>query len=122
MRDRPTRERIRRKADRGFQGYPIGTVAFYGPDNRRASKVVVGIKETERGEIADMRKWFGESGDLREDAVVGAEILAFLQSHRVRTVVVGDGILGCPHEEEIDYPLGEDCPRCPYWAGRARPI
>jgi hypothetical protein len=31
-------------------------------------------------------------------------------------------MLGCPHEEGIDYPEGEACPECPYWAGRDRPI
>jgi hypothetical protein len=24
------------------------------------------------------------------------------------------------HEEGIDYPEGEACPRCPFWAGRDR--
>jgi hypothetical protein len=31
-----------------------------------------------------------------------------------------DKIIGCPHEEGIDYPDGEQCPVCPYWAGRDR--
>jgi hypothetical protein len=31
-------------------------------------------------------------------------------------------MLGCPHEEGIDYPEGEACPACPFWAGRERPI
>jgi hypothetical protein len=25
-----------------------------------------------------------------------------------------------PHEERIDYPEGEACPQCPFWAGRDR--
>jgi hypothetical protein len=29
---------------------------------------------------------------------------------------------GCPHEEGVDYPEGEACPDCPFWAGRSRPI
>jgi Protein of unknown function (DUF1186) len=28
-----------------------------------------------------------------------------------------DRIIGCPHEEGIDYPLGRACPQCPFWAG-----
>ncbi len=31
-----------------------------------------------------------------------------------------DRILGCPHEEGIDYAVGEACPQCPHWAGRDR--
>jgi hypothetical protein len=34
----------------------------------------------------------------------------------VKEVVMTGGIVGCPHEEGIDYPLGEDCPHCPYWS------
>ncbi len=29
-------------------------------------------------------------------------------------------IIGCPHEEGIDYPDGEVCPQCPFWARRDR--
>lgn len=32
------------------------------------------------------------------------------------------GMMGCPQEEGIDYPMGEACPQCPFWAGRERPI
>jgi hypothetical protein len=30
-----------------------------------------------------------------------------------------DQIIGCPHEEGIDYE-GATCPACPFWAGRDR--
>jgi hypothetical protein len=122
MRQRPSSGRPARQAGRGAKDYPIATIAYYGPDDRRATKAVVGIAKTERREIVELRKWFGESGDLRKDAVVASEIEQYLQSHGVRRVVLGDGILGCPHEEGIDYPLNADCPECPYWAGRERPI
>ena len=122
MSDRTPRERLERKAERGFQGYPIGTIAFYGPDNRRASKVAVGIAHDDRGKVREMEKWFSEIVDVRDDVAIGAQILGFLQHHQVRSIVVGAEILGCPHEEGIDYALGGTCPKCPYWAGRGRPI
>jgi hypothetical protein len=122
MSDRTPRERLERKSDRGFQGYPLGTVALYGPDSRHATKVVVGIVHHEGEDVSELEKWFSEVSDIREDEVVGHQILAFIQKHGVRTVVTGAGILGCPHEEGIDYPEGAPCPRCPYWAGRERPI
>jgi hypothetical protein len=31
-----------------------------------------------------------------------------------------DRIIGCPHEEGIDYPEGTSCPECLYWEGRDR--
>jgi hypothetical protein len=122
MTDRTPRERLRRRADRGFQGYPLGTVAFYGPDNLRATKVAVGIVHRESGKVREMERWISEIGDVRYDDMIGHQVLAFLQRHGVKTVVTGAGILGCPHEEGIDYPEGATCPRCPYWAGRERPI
>jgi hypothetical protein len=37
------RKRLAKRAKKGFRGFPVATVAFYGPDNRRASKLAVGI-------------------------------------------------------------------------------
>jgi hypothetical protein len=31
-----------------------------------------------------------------------------------------DRIIGCPHEEGIDYPLGSTCPLCPFWKDKDR--
>ena len=53
---------IIKKARAGFRGYPIGTVAFYGPDNRRASKVVVGVFAGPNSDPVDLRKWFANRG------------------------------------------------------------
>lgn len=43
----------------------------------------------------------------------------FIDRAGVKTVAMADRIIGCPHEEGIDYE-GPTCPRCPYWAGRDR--
>lgn len=122
MSERTPRARLLRKSERGFQGYPLGTVAFYGPDNQRASKVAVGIVHGKDVPVRELERWLSEVGDVRDDEVIGEQVLAFLHRHEVRTVVFGPGILGCPHEEGVDYPDGGTCPKCPYWAGRARPI
>jgi len=34
---------LQKKARKGFRGYPAATVAFYGPDDLRATKVAVAI-------------------------------------------------------------------------------
>jgi hypothetical protein len=109
-----------KKAKQGFRGYPIGTIAFYGPDNKRASKVAVGIALGPDAEPDDLRRWFAETRDARADRTILGEIATFLRDHAVRSVVMTDRILGCPHEEGIDYPEDTACPRCPYWAGRDR--
>jgi hypothetical protein len=27
-------------------------------------------------------------------------------------------VIGCPHEEGIDFPEGQECPYCPFWRGK----
>lgn len=111
---------LEKKGKRGMRGYPAGTVAFYGPDDRRATKVAVGIIPAPEAEVTELRRWFSETGDVRRDDAIMAEIAAFLREHEVHSVASIDRIIGCPHEEGIDYPEGENCPECPYWAGRDR--
>lgn len=44
-----TSQARKRLAKKGFRGYPVGTLAFYGPDDRRATKMVASIVEGEEG-------------------------------------------------------------------------
>lgn len=111
---------LRKKKGGEFRGYPIGTVAFYGPDDETATKVVAGIQESEDAEPSVLKKWFSEDLDARIDPRIGREVKKFLRRLDARSVVVTRGIIGCPHEEGIDYPTGESCPECPYWEGRDR--
>lgn len=67
-----------------------------------------------------LQRWFSETGDIRNDPAVSAEILEFIKAHQAKSVVMTEGLLGCPHEEGIDYPDGEVCPHCPFWAHRKR--
>ena len=60
------RKRLAKKAKKGFRGFPVATVAFYGPDDRRASKVAVGIVRAENEEAVELKRWFAEQGDVRE--------------------------------------------------------
>jgi len=107
-----------KKAKKGFRGYPVATVALYGPDNKRASKIALGIVLREGAEPL-MERFFSDE-DIRYDAEVQEQILKSIQNHGAKSVVLTDGIIGCPHEEGIDYPEGQSCPTCPFWAGRDR--
>lgn len=111
---------LTKKARRGFRGYPVATVAFYGPDDQRATKAAVGVVLAEGTEPAHLERWVAEAGDARTDAAIGNQILSFLTRHGVKSVVMADRIIGCPHEEGVDYPLGAKCPACPFWATRDR--
>ena len=111
---------LAKKARQKFRGYPMATIAFYGPDDQFASKVAVGIVPAEGAEADPLERWFATDLDVRRDPAIGEQILAFIREHGARTVVMSDRIIGCSHEEVIDYLLGEACPRCPFWAHRDR--
>ena len=111
---------LEKKANRKT-GYPLGTIAYYGPDNTFASKVVVGIVLSEKDDdVVELRKWFAETADARQDQAINQQILDFVNEHNVQRVAMVDRLIGCPHEEGVDYPEGEACPHCPYWAHRDR--
>jgi hypothetical protein len=40
---KPSSPWLRRKAKQGFRGYPVATIAFYGPTDTLATKIVVSI-------------------------------------------------------------------------------
>jgi hypothetical protein len=117
---KPSSPWLRRKVKQGFRGYPIATIAFYGPTAERATKVAAAIVRDEGREPDPLERWFSEDTDIRTDLAVGEKVLAFLKEHAAKSVIVTDGLIGCPHEEGIDYPEGKSCPQCPYWAGRDR--
>lgn len=120
MRTKSWSARLRKKAERKGPGGTVGTIAFYGPDNRHASKVVVGVAPRAGDAITELRRWFEDRLDVRIDPKVGREVTAFLREHGVRNVVMAEGIIGCPHEEGVDYPEGAECPKCPFWKGKDR--
>src|ERR1051325_1781903 len=96
-------KRLRKKARKGNRGWPIATIAFYGPSLSQATKVAVGIVPFENAEIQDLRTWQVDNGDVRTNSRVGQEILAFIEMNAVRSVAMTDGVIGCPHQEGIDY-------------------
>jgi hypothetical protein len=112
--------RLREKSERKAAGGSVGTIAFYGPDNRHASKVAVGIAPGAGEGVTHLERWHEDRLDVRVDPRIGEAVTAFLRKHGVGTVVMAAGIIGCPHEEGIDYPEGGECPQCPFWQGKDR--
>lgn len=112
---------LRNKAKAGFRGFPKGTLAFYGPTDKAATKAVVGIflDDDDEGTIHRYVDT-GTGKDLRYDVQVQQQILARLNEHGVRSFVMVEKFFGCPHEEGIDYPAGESCPFCPFWKDKDR--
>jgi len=112
------RKALEKKAKKGFKGYPVASVAFYGPTNKFATKVAVGIFPYKDAEPL-MNTWFAET-DIRNNAKVMDEILKTIRDNEICSIAIVDKIIGCPHEEGIDYPEGESCPKCPFWQNRDR--
>lgn len=113
-----SKKRIAKKSKKGFRGYPLVTVAYYGPNNKVATKVAVGLITEDNGD-AQMQRFFSTE-DVRNDAGIQAQIIEIIDNAGALSVSLVDGIMGCPHEEGIDYPEGEECPECEFWRGRDR--
>ncbi|KTD83068.1 hypothetical protein [Legionella waltersii] len=111
---------LHKKIKQGDNGYPAATVAYYGPNADIASKVVVTILLNEDDDPAYVEKWYS-SMDIRKVDFVHLEIVEFIKSFQVRSIfALGEKILGCPHEEGIDYEENGHCPECPYWKDKDR--
>ncbi len=119
MTTRKRKTRLVKRANRGYKGHPIATVIYYGLDDKRASKVAVGIILHKDEEPAHMGRWFSEK-EARSDQEINEKVIEFIEHHGARSVILSDRILGCPHEEGTDFPEGETCHECPFWAHRDR--
>jgi hypothetical protein len=99
----------------GSVPYPIGTLAYYGPDGTTTTKIVAAAFEQEGAE-AILERWV--ASDVTTNPRIREEIEAFFERHGVKQVVASEGNMGCPHEEGEDFPEGGDCPFCPWWKGK----
>lgn len=116
------KDRLAKQRAKGFRGYPVATIAFYGPDDTRATKVSVGIIEHEGAAADILERWYSTTptADVRTDTEITEAIFRLIEKHGAKSVAAADRIIGCPHEEGIDYPDGEACPQCSFWTNRDR--
>ena len=90
-------KRLSKKAKKGMRGWPIATIADYGPDASRATKVVVSIIPNEYAEPGEMRDWQIVHDEVRKKPEIAAEMMLFMGGHGVKSVAISDGLMGCPH-------------------------
>lgn len=112
---------LERRARKGFQGYPLGIIAFYGYNDKSASKAAIGIVKEAGGSPEHIRKWVCETGDLRKDVSSIKELFRYIEAHHVQSVALTPGIYYCPHDPGIDFPEGGTCPHCPFWSNVKKP-
>jgi len=72
-------KRLKKLLNKGFRGYPIATIAYYGPDDKNATKVAVGIVPDENAEPKVLKRWFTEDTDIRTDKITNEENHRFYQ-------------------------------------------
>lgn len=116
--DREMREKARQRKAKfqrlvaENQTYPLATITYHGPHPDQATKISVGII-TSSEEEPIVRHWTGDF--IAEDVKAAREIASFLKDQEVERVITSEMVLGCPHEESVDYPAGEECPYCDFW-------
>ena len=108
---------LSKNAKKGFRGYPVATIAFHVPTDKLATKVVASIMSEEGADA--VRKWYSEA-DARQDEDIRTEVKEFFEAHGARSVAMFERIIGCPHQEGVDYLEGEDCPACALRKSRDR--
>src|ERR1700731_1065414 len=77
---KPSSPWLRRKAKQGFQGYPVATIAFYGPTAALATKVVVTIVRDEGQDPDPLERWFSENTKVRKDPAIAGRFSVFSKS------------------------------------------
>jgi hypothetical protein len=112
---------LERLAQKGFQGYPLGIIAFYGYNDKVATKAVIGIVKQAGGPPENIKTWIFDQGDLRKDVPSIKELFRYIEAHRVASVALTPGIYYCPHEPGVDFPEGGACPRCSFWSTTKKP-
>jgi hypothetical protein len=112
---------LERRAQKGFQGYPLGIIAFYGADDKIATKAVIGIVMEAGGSPEHIKKWIFEDGDLRKDVPSIKELFRYIEAHNVQSVALTPGIYYCPHEPGVEFPEGGACQKCSFWSNIKKP-
>jgi hypothetical protein len=95
--------------------FPVGTIVYYGPDDKITTKIVASVFLAEDAPPIQST-WSGD--DVITNPQVIRELGRFFQEKGVQRVVMTGSNAGCPHQQGIDYPEGESCPHCPYWKDR----
>jgi hypothetical protein len=48
-----------------------------------------------------MCDWSTSTGDVRNNAAIATQILGFIEKHGALSIIMTDGIIGCPHNQGL---------------------
>ncbi|MFT7374164.1 MAG: hypothetical protein ACI9T9_002869 [Oleiphilaceae bacterium] len=81
-----SQKRISKRVKRGFHGYPMISIQYFGPSAALATKVEVGFIEQENA--APMLETFNSETDIRKDETVQTTIIKIIDRVDAKTVTL----------------------------------
>ena len=84
------KKRIAKQVKKGFHGYPLVSLEYFGETPDAASEVVISYTEEEGAE--PQKQTFASGGDAREDETIQSTLLKIIERADAKTVTEIDGI------------------------------
>ncbi|EMP56304.1 hypothetical protein MSNKSG1_10533 [Marinobacter santoriniensis NKSG1] len=84
------KKRIAKQVKKGFHGYPLVSLEYFGKTPDSATQVVISFTEEEGGE--PQQQTFVSGGDAREDETIQSTLLKIIERADAKTVTEVDGI------------------------------
>ena len=84
------KKRIAKQVKKGFHGYPLVSLEYFGKTPDSASEVVISYTEEEGAE--PQKQTFVSGGDAREDETIQSTLLKIIERADAKTVTEVNGI------------------------------
>ncbi|MCD1649308.1 hypothetical protein [Marinobacter adhaerens] len=84
------KKRIAKQVKKGFHGYPLVSLEYFGRTPDSASEVVISFTEEEGAE--PQKQTFVSGGDAREDETIQSTLLKIIERADAKTVTEVSGI------------------------------
>jgi len=84
------KKRIAKQVRKGFHGYPLVSLEYFGKTPDSASEVVISFTEEEGAE--PQKQTFVSGGDAREDETIQSTLLKIIERADAKTVTEVNGI------------------------------
>ena len=85
-----SQKRINKRVKRGFHGYPMISIQYFGPSEALATKVEVGFIQEENAET--MLETFNSETDIRQDETVQTTIIKIIDRVDAKTVTLDESV------------------------------
>jgi|TARA_R110002111_G_scaffold22581_4_gene51504 hypothetical protein len=85
-----SQKRISKRVKRGFHGYPMISIQYFGPSEVLATRVEVGFIQEENAE--PMLETFNSESDIRKDETVQTTIIKIIDRVDAKTVTLNESV------------------------------